>query len=151
MLEKAYVGASGDISVLWPMTFLWGSEVLNSLESPHDHSARKPLALPAEKQSRVVNQSRSTLQLREDLHWRDDQEAWDKDEGTLRGLLERNAGEVSRGRTCPKTLPPKELQLKEALHIQTAAEELLNWDIDLEVPGCWLTTLEKSAAENVLP
>ncbi len=29
----------------------------------------------------------------------------------------------------------KELQVKEALHIQTAAEELLNRDVGLEVPG----------------
>ena len=38
---------------------------------------------------------------------------------------------------------PKELQLKDALHNQTATEELLNWDVGLEVPGCWLTTLKK--------
>ena len=37
----------------------------------------------------------------------------------------------------------KELQLKEALHIQMATEELLNRDIGLEVPGCWLATLKR--------
>ncbi len=43
---------------------------------------------------------------------------------------------------------PKELQLKEALHIQTAAEELLKQDAGLEVSGCWLTTLRKNAADR---
>ena len=43
---------------------------------------------------------------------------------------------------------PKELEVKKALHIQTAAEELLNQDAGLEVSGCWLTTLEKSAADR---
>ena len=49
------------------------------------------------------------LQLREDLHWKDNQEACNKDEGTRRGLLQRNAGEVSRGRTCLNTLPPHQM------------------------------------------
>ena len=43
---------------------------------------------------------------------------------------------------------PKELQLKETLQIQTAVEELRNWDIGLEVAG--FTTLKKrwSAADR---
>ena len=43
---------------------------------------------------------------------------------------------------------PKELQLKKALHIQTSTEELLNWDIGLEVPGCWLTTLRRQGTTD---
>ena len=43
---------------------------------------------------------------------------------------------------------PKEFQLKEALHIKTAPEELLNQDVGLEVSGCWLTTLRKNAADR---
>ena len=33
------IETSGDISVLWPIPFLWGSEVLNPLECTQDHSA----------------------------------------------------------------------------------------------------------------
>ena len=43
----------------------------------------------------------------------------------------------------------KELQLKEALHIQMATKELLNRDIRLEVPGCWLATLKKKRSVAV--
>ena len=37
---------------------------------------------------------------------------------------------------------PKELQLKEALHIQMSDGELLNQDTELEVTGCWLATVK---------
>ena len=100
------------------------------------------------------------LQLWEDLHWRDNQEAQGKDEGTPRCALQRNDGVVSSGRACPGAPPlhwvgtegtwvidqarrPKELQLKEALRIQMSDGELLNWDTGLEVPGCWLATLKR--------
>ena len=39
---------------------------------------------------------------------------------------------------------PKELLLKEALHIQmTPAEERFNRDAGLELPGCWTATLRR--------
>ena len=34
------IETSGDISVLWLITFLWGSEVLNPLECTQDHSTK---------------------------------------------------------------------------------------------------------------
>ena len=37
---------------------------------------------------------------------------------------------------------PKKFKLKEALHIQMSTEELLNRDIGLEAPSCWLATLK---------
>ena len=51
-------------------------------------------------------------------------------------------------RVIDRTRRPKELQLKEALHIQTSTEELLNQDIGLEVPGCWLTALRRQGTTN---
>ena len=43
---------------------------------------------------------------------------------------------------------PKELQLKEALHIQMSDWELLNRVIGLEVPGNWLPTLKRRQDET---
>ena len=43
---------------------------------------------------------------------------------------------------------PKELQLKEALQIQTSDGELLNRDIGLEVPSCWLATMKRRQDET---
>ena len=44
---------------------------------------------------------------------------------------------------------PKELQLKEALHIQMSDGELLQWDTGLEVPGCWLATPKRRQDEII--
>ena len=39
---------------------------------------------------------------------------------------------------------PRELLLKEAIHIQmTPAEERLNRDAGLELPGCWVAALRR--------
>ena len=108
------------------------------------------------------------LQLWKGLHWGDNQEARDKDEGAPGCLLQGNGGEVGRGgtrlghhhpiewestRVIDRAGRSKELQLKEALHIQTATEALLNRDIGLEVPGCWLAILKRkrSAADAASP
>ena len=39
MLRKS-IETSGDISVLWPITFIWGSEVLKPMVWTQDHSTR---------------------------------------------------------------------------------------------------------------
>ena len=115
--------------------------------------------LPAEKQSRVVYQIRCSYgktyigetTRRLETRMREHREA------CCRGMLERSAVaehawkhhhpiKWEDTRELDQARRHKELQLKEALHIQTAAEELLNWD--LEVPDCWLTTLEKSAVDH---
>ena len=46
------------------------------------------------------------------------------------------------------TRRPKELQLKEALHMPTSTEELLNQDYGPEVPGCWLTALRRQGTTD---
>ena len=95
------------------------------------------------------------------VHWRDNQKARDRNEGVPECLLQGNGREVGRGGTCLGAPPPppppewegtrvidragrsKELQLKQALHILPATWQLVNWDIGLEVPGCWLATLKR--------
>ena len=84
-----------------------------------------------------------------------------QEEACCRGMLERSAMaehawkhhhpiKWDDTRVIDQARRPKELQLKETLHIQTAAEELLNQDVGLEVAGCWFTTLKKrqSAADR---
>ena len=51
-------------------------------------------------------------------------------------------------RVIDQARKPKALQPKEALHIQISNEELLNQDIGLEVPGCWLTALRRQGTTD---
>ena len=50
-----------------------------------------------------------SLWLWNDLHWRDNQEAWDKNEEAPGCLLQGNGGEVGRGRTRQGAPPPHQV------------------------------------------
>ena len=112
--------------------------------------------LPAEKQSKVVYQIPCSCgktyigetSRRLETRMKEHQDA------CCRGMLEKSAVaehawehhhpiKWQDTRVIDRARRPKELQLKEALHIQTSTEELLNRDIGLEVPGCWLTALRR--------
>ena len=112
--------------------------------------------LPAEKQSKVVYQilcSCGKTYIRETTR-RLEMRMKEHQDACCRGMLEMS-GMAEHAwkhhhpikwqdtRVTDRARRPKELQLKEALHIQTSTEELLNWDIGLEVPGCWLTALRR--------
>ena len=112
--------------------------------------------LPAEKQSKVVYQipcscgrayiGETTRRL--ETRMKEHQDA------CCRGMVEKSAVaehawehhhpiEWEGTRVIDRAGRSKEFQLTEALHIQTATGELLNRDIGLEVPGCWLATQKR--------
>ena len=117
--------------------------------------------LPAEKQSEVVYQipcscgktyvGETTMRL--ETRMKEHQDA------CCSGMLEKSAVAEHAWehhhpirwqdtRVVDRARRPKELHLKEALHIQTLTEELLNQDIGLEVPGCWLTALRRQGTTD---
>ena len=85
------------------------------------------------------------MQLWQEVHWGDSEEARDEDEGAPGCVPEGSTGEVGPCRTCmgaqssviDQARTNKELLLKEAIHIRLQHPHL-NRDGGLELPGCWV-------------
>ena len=94
----------------------------------------------------------STLQLWQEVHWGDSEEARDEDEGALeKSALAEHAWENhhpikwEEATVIDQARTNKELLLKEAIHIRLQHPHL-NRDGGLELPGCCVAALKGTAA-----
>ena len=110
----------------------------------------------------VQGRTLNPLQLWQELHWWGQVNAEDQVEGAPRGLPERGLEKSAVAEHAWKdhhaikweeptvvdmARQPSQLLLKEAIHM-TPAEEHLNRDTGLELPGCWVAALRRQEGKT---